>query len=264
VNFGVPGGLGPAGLVAYARNAFGVEMTLEQAQAFRTRLITEIYPELGRCLAEDGMAVLARNLGVPVEELWGAFDPTGSHEGLVAGDIRNVLRGKLTNAKSRPYSRGYLDRVWGTPARLCRDPELKRVLGQRHGSEALADRRFGAAVVTLTGRIRAGVDYCQCRNTPFQGLASDGAKQALWRLLREGFRVVGFVHDEVLVELPDEGGSVPLAAVERVKAVLCEEMAAVLVGEIPVECEAALATCWSKDAAPVVAGDRMLAWSPAA
>ena len=63
VNFGVPGGLGAASLVAYARNTYKVEMTLEQARAFRTKLITEIYPELSLYLAEDGMALLASNRG---------------------------------------------------------------------------------------------------------------------------------------------------------------------------------------------------------
>jgi hypothetical protein len=76
--------------------------------------------------------------------------------------------------------------------------------------------------------------------------------------------VVGFVHDEVLVELPDRGGYVPLAEVERVEAVLCGAMEEVLGGGIPVACESAVSTCWSKDAERVVRGDRVLAWSPGA
>ena len=38
---------------------------------------------------------------------------------------------------------------------------------------------------------------------PFQGLASDGAKLALYELNRAGYRVVAFIHDEVLVEVPE-------------------------------------------------------------
>ena len=114
----------------------------------------------------------------------------------------------------------------------------------------------------MTGRIRGRVSYSQCRNTPFQGLAADGAKLALWRLMREGYRIVGFVHDEVLIELPDEGGYVSLDLVERAVAILCEEMASVLVGGIPVGCEATLSTCWSKDAVPIVRDGRMFPWSP--
>jgi hypothetical protein len=72
------------------------------------------------------------------------------------------------------------------------------------------------------------------------------------------------VHDEVLIELPDEGGYVSLEVIEQAMAILCEEMAAVLVGDLPVGCEATLSTCWSKDAELIVVGDRVLPWSPAA
>jgi hypothetical protein len=262
INFGVPGGLGAASLVAYARQTYGVAMTLEQARAFRTRLITEVYPELGLYLAEDGMGLLACNLGVPVPDLWAAFDPEGARAPWITAGVRNVARGRSHNAQGKPYSPRYVDGVWRALVRLCQDPGLRPVLECRRGDEALAGRLFGSGVVTLTGRVRAGVRYSQCRNTPFQGLAADGAKLALWRLIREGFVVTGFVHDEVLVELPSRGGSVPLAEVERVEAILREAMGSVLGGGIPVECEAALATCWSKDAARIVHDGTMLPWSP--
>ena len=37
----------------------------------------------------------------------------------------------------------------------------------------------------------------------FQGLAADGAKLTLWRLCRGGYRIDNFIHDEVLVEVPE-------------------------------------------------------------
>jgi hypothetical protein len=237
-------------------------MTLEDAQALRTQLITEVYPELQLYLSEDGMILLAHNLGVSVHDLWGAFDPEGTREAMIALGVRNVVRGKQLNSRGDPYSPGYLARVWRTLMRWCQNPAIRPLLEPREGSESLAARLFGSGAVTLTGRARAGVDYTQCRNTPFQGLAADGAKLALWRLLREGFLVSGFVHDEILVELPDRGGFVPLAEVEQVRAILCEEMAAVLTGDIPVACEATLSTCWSKDAAWVARDGKVFPWSP--
>jgi DNA polymerase I-like protein with 3'-5' exonuclease and polymerase domains len=60
-------------------------------------------------------------------------------------------------------------------------------------------------VSTLSGRIAARSSYCQARNFAFQGLASDGAKRALYNLEKEGFRTVLFVHDEVVVEVPCVG-----------------------------------------------------------
>ena len=58
-------------------------------------------------------------------------------------------------------------------------------------------------VTTLTGRVRNNVTYCQGKNTPFQGLAADGAKLALYELVKKGFKVVGFVHDEIISEVPE-------------------------------------------------------------
>ena len=56
-------------------------------------------------------------------------------------------------------------------------------------------------VFTLTGRKRGNTSYCAEKNTPFQGLAADGAKLALYNLDKAGFKVVGFVHDEVITEV---------------------------------------------------------------
>jgi hypothetical protein len=263
INFGVPGGLGAASLVAYAWNTYHVEMTLEQAQAFRQKLITEIYPELTLYLAEDGMALLAHNLGVPTPEAWDAFDWKRTRTWYVTSGIKNIVRGKTLNSRGKPYSQRYYEGVWDTLNRLCVDPDLKPLLAPRQGSEALYRRLFGAGVLTLTGRLRGRVSYSQCRNTPFQGLAADGAKLALWRLVGAGFRVIGFVHDEVLIELPDEGGYVSLDVIQRVKAILREEMASVLFGGIPVDCEATLSTCWSKEAELDERDAKVYPWSPA-
>lgn len=59
-------------------------------------------------------------------------------------------------------------------------------------------------VYTLTGRKRGETSYCAEKNTPFQGLAADGAKLALYYLDKAGFKVVGFVHDEIITEVPQE------------------------------------------------------------
>ena len=148
-------------------------------------------------------------------------------------------------------------------AGLNKNPELKEALETRQPSEELAAKVCHAGVATLTGRIRGRVRYSQARNTPFQGLAADGAALALFELVREGFRVVGFVHDEVLVELPDEGGSVAEATVRHVEEVLCRAMAGVLVGGIPVGCESALSRRWNKKAKLIVKDGKVYPWEPA-
>jgi DNA polymerase-1 len=58
------------------------------------------------------------------------------------------------------------------------------------------------AVFTMSGRKRANASFCARKNTPFQGAAADGAKLALYELERMGIDVVGFVHDEIISEVP--------------------------------------------------------------
>jgi hypothetical protein len=83
----------------------------------------------------------------------------------------------------------------------------------------------------------------------------------LIRLVLAGYRVVGFIHDEVLVELPDQGGYVDLAEVEKVTTILREAMGEMSRG-IPVSCDYALSTCWSKSAKSIVKDGRVYPWSP--
>jgi hypothetical protein len=37
-----------------------------------------------------------------------------------------------------------------------------------------------------------------------QGLAADGAIYALWGLMRAGYTTVNFIHDEVIIEVPED------------------------------------------------------------
>lgn len=58
-------------------------------------------------------------------------------------------------------------------------------------------------VYTRSGRRRANTTYCAEKNTPFQGLAADGAKLALYNLCKAGFKLVGFCHDEIVCEIDE-------------------------------------------------------------
>lgn len=259
LNFGIPGGLGPASLVHYAHSTYGVDLSLEEARQFRDRLVKDVYPELDLYLSEDGMSILARNLHAASEECWRRFDWKGDRSPAVPGGVRNVVRGKTHKADGTPYSQGYVKKVWDGLERLNHNRELADLLAARAGGEELSSRLFRSGITTLTGRVRGRVGYCQARNTPFQGLAADGAKLALWNLVREGYRVAGFVHDEVLVELPDRGGYVDLAEARSVEEIMCRSMAEVT-GSIPVACEYSLSSRWSKDAKPVIEGNRLYPW----
>jgi hypothetical protein len=242
VNFGVPGGLGAESLAAYARRTYEVPLTTEEARQRRERLVKDVYPELALYLAEDAAAVVAGNLRAPVVDVRQALGDVS----LTA--VRKVLEGDPRRADGAPYKETFVSRVWAALAGLNRYPDLQGALENRTPGKPLARAVCQAAVATLTGRLRGRVRYSQARNTPFQGLAADGAALALFALVKEGFRVVGFVHDEVLVELPDEGGYVSEAKVRRVEEILCREMEEVLVGGIPAACESTLSARWEKGA----------------
>jgi hypothetical protein len=256
VNFGVPGGLGVASLVAYAHSTYKVDFTFEEAKERRERLTKSIYKELDLYLTEDGPAIIARNLQAPLLEVRNELGD------MPMSCIHKVLAGEPKRADGQDYQRTFVSRIWSSLAGLNKNPELKEALEKRQPSVELAAKVCHAGVATLSGRIRGRVRYSQARNTPFQGLASDGAALALFELIKEGFRVVGFVHDEILVELPDEGGYVSEEKVRRVKEIMCREMESVLVGDIPVGCKAALSTRWSKEAKLVVKDGKVYPWVP--
>jgi hypothetical protein len=263
INFGVPGGLSPRTLVGHARDKYGVPMTLEQAEAFHRKLTREIYPELAAYLEDNSMALLARSLGVPETICWDAFSRDGSRSPATPRSIRKIVAGNAFKADGTPYDEGYRRRVWETLNSLCRNEELMPLLEECRGTPKLAGRLFHASVVTPTGRVWGGVAYTQERNGPFQGVAADGAKLAIGRLALRGRRIVGFIHDEILEEIPDQGGYVDLGRVEGSVADVRKGMEEVT-GGIPVSCEYTLSTCWSKRAELIVRDGKVYPWSPQA
>mgnify|MGYP000983730612 CR=1 FL=1 len=244
VNFGVPGGLGAKRLREYAEANYGVAMTMEEATKFRSKLIHEVYPELNDhegYLADPGMPCLAKNLGLGEDEVWQIFDRSGKRNPIAAKGVANVIRGVST------ASEHYQQSVWQGLSRLVRgslgvDPHLAERISRKQGGQDLYDRLYHQKIATLTGRIRDGVGYTDSKNTPFQSLAADGAKLALWNLLYHGYDVYGFVHDEILVNIPAERANEEAVRIEKI---MLDSMAAVL-GGIPAECKWVVSDCWAK------------------
>ena len=125
-------------------------------------------------------------------------------------------------------------------------------LEPREAGDKLYRQMFFGPVVTLTGRIRGKVGFSQARNTPFQGLAADGAKLALWNLFKAGYRIVAFVHDEVVIELPVDADHTEAA--EDINRILCSSMQEVTPA-IPIKCEFSLTDRWYKEAEEVKDSD---------
>jgi hypothetical protein len=218
-------------------------------------LIEKVYPELKLYLGEDTASIVAGNLMADanaVRSFWSSQMHFGS--------LRKILEGKPFKADGTPYSKFFVDKVWGQLGALNQNHALNDAIRTRDSSEASPLRKLmHSPVTTLTGRIRGGVTFTAARNTPFQGLAADGAKLAMWELTKAGYRVVAFVHDEFVIEVPFDADHTTIA--NDVERICCSAMQQ-LVGDVPVECEYSLSDRWYKNATAVWSKDgKLLPWS---
>ena len=99
---------------------------------------------------------------------------------------------------------------------------------------------FATTATALTGRVRGYCTYTQARNTPFQGLAADGAKRALWKLIKEKFYPVAFVHDEVVLEVDSTEEA------NKAKQIMEQEMFEAVDRAIPIDCSLSICDYWEK------------------
>jgi hypothetical protein len=254
VNFGVPGGLGAVALAQYARLSYGVDMSVKQAARFRQRFLKNVYPEIGEYMADDTVEVLAANLGCRRRDVIAALPSPA-----LRGAARRIVQG-LPRRTGEAYESVFEASVWQKLQALSQRPDLSETLRQRRPTADLERELFFGAVVTPTGRVRGKTSFTQRRNTPFQGLAADGAKIALWDLFRAGYRVVSHIHDEFVIELPGQSDwDQEAAAVERICVGAMERVTA----GVPIACEYSVASCWSKDATLVRdATGKIQLWTP--
>lgn len=113
-------------------------------------------------------------------------------------------------------------------------------------------------------RLRCRCTFTSACNSYFQGLASDGAKAALYAVTREQFtdedsplwntRCVAFVHDEIIIEAPEAQAH---DAAMRLQAVMEREFNK-FVPDCPTEAEPTIMRYWSKKAKQVWTDDGVL------
>lgn len=148
VNFGLLFGQRAEGLVDYARKSYGVTLTRDQAESYRSAFL-RAYPGFAAWQSRQA-------------------DAANSAE------------------------------------------EVRTILGRRR--------------LLPSGRENWWKRYSSLLNTPVQGSAADGLKRALCRLHAElptGSRIVSCIHDEILVEAPDQETEAVEAMVEQI---MVEEM----------------------------------------
>lgn len=280
INFGKPGGMGHETLRRYAAASYHVNLTSEEVEALSNAWF-ELFPEMRMYLND------ATDLGWETARFFGLtpqthFEFTDSRKYLDHSNVRGyeerphailgwqclkVLRDLSPATRDgRPYDAETIAFFWARVEERIRDlpPEHATAIRSHTPSPALRqavaraiDRR---PVWTLTGRLRARASFTARRNNVFQGLAADGAKLALWRLWRKGYRIVNFIHDEVLIEVAKDSDLDEHA--DRIRGLLISGMREVI-PEVQIDVDLVATSAWSKAAEKVVDCDgRLLVWSP--
>ena len=134
---------------------------------------------------------------------------------------------------------------------------------------AISDKYGPKKVVQMgSGRIRGGVSFTQAANSMFQGLVADGAKHALFNVVKESYTNLGtslfgcfpmcFVHDEIIVEVPEDRAA---DCAQRLSEVMNEGLQ-MWIPDVPITSEAHLMSRWQKDAEPQYGPDgKLKVWS---
>jgi DNA polymerase I-like protein with 3'-5' exonuclease and polymerase domains len=256
VNFGVPGGLGATNLVSYAKATYGVDMPLKQAEAWREKLITEVYPELKLYLQSQDLVTLADNLGLDEGFLFSHLFASSFNIGMTLYNLARVIshdfsKGPLLKKDGNPLSPAFVTRLWNLADELLKmstlEPKEKaqfeKNIQDRKGDWKMWKAFFGGITTTLTGRVRRGVKFTERCNTKFQGLAADGMKLAIFEMVKANHRLVATVHDEAVNDVPVDRAERDARAVEEIMKAC---MGDVLNYTVPVTVEWKLADTWSK------------------
>ena len=281
INFGKPGGMGHEGLKRYARASYGVGLSDAEVVGLSNAWFTE-FPEMRIFLARENDRVHAEVATLFRLTPESYYSETGNtsflrhpdaagledlpHPILGAMCLKVLRESEPCRSTGVPYPAAEIDYFWAQvikqvallpkavqqPVRQRRpSPQVQRAVLR------LADR---AAVITATGRLRANASFTARHNTLFQGLAADGAKLALWRLWRAGYRIVNFIHDEVLIEVSADE-NLTLHA-QTIRQLMIEAMQEV-VPDVLIDVEYAAAARWYKSAEAMYDTDgKLLPWTP--
>lgn len=197
------------------------------------------------------MGALSLNTGLSKGEIEITFPGDGEMKKWVGRVLSKIAWGSTQKKNGEPYDVDFYNKCWdclhniGMKAPLDGPLSLKsrKKLELKTGDWELGKELTLGHAVTLTGRARSKVSYTESRNTRFQGLAADGAKLALWELIKRGHKICAFVHDEIVCEAPEEEAEVKLKEMEDI---MIKSMESVLGGDLPVGVEGSISTTWSK------------------
>ena len=240
MSLGRPGGLGWKTIQKQALTVYNSDLTEAQVRE-RMQAYEDLCPELTEHLKSrinTGLE-LAIALGLTPAAYNAATGKTSFYPspeddqpaGWLGGMLLKTLKERQPmttgnpdrGTQPRPYTPAETSFFWAAAARLPHDQldetDIADIRERRPSPrlrEAVSRLYSREPVITATGRIRANASYAACRNGIMQGLAADGAIHALWDLWRAGYKIVNFIHDEIICEVPeDENLPTRVAEIER-------------------------------------------------
>ena len=269
ISFGAPGRMGAATLQKLAKNNYGKDLSIDEVNR-ALQAYHEAFPELTLFLDRhpqrgdvDVSLEVARYLRLTprsFDEGLGQYHRNRQDSDEPAAWLGGMLLKVMCDPNPRtvtgvPYAPNKVDYLWAAAQCFAEiitgnDKKRTRLVDQlRRRQPSLELRSVIVAhfdktpVMSATGRIRAGARATASRNTIFQSVAADGGLLALWKLFRAGYRLVAFVHDEIIVEIPV--GSDREAHVAEISRLMIEGMHEVIPG-MNVKVEAFVSPSFSK------------------
>ncbi|MBP7654000.1 hypothetical protein KA977_11295, partial [Candidatus Dependentiae bacterium] len=244
-NFGFPGGLGIKSFIQFAKNTYGIILTEQQAKDLKEKWLKN-FPEMRNYLENDFITKFRKKY-----DLSDYYTQTKKDNEYAVYTLKGIISGlNKTKTTEREYTQEEKDWAWSKIEEIEFEGKEKFTgeIYTKTGSPKLARALFEGNLTaeTLTGRIRSNITFCASRNTPFQGLAADGAKIALYRLIKRGYRVVAFIHDEVIIELPIENCNHREEA-EKISKIMIDSMN-IVCPDVKVKTEYVLMKRWIKEA----------------
>lgn len=194
--FGIPGCMAGESLQKHAAG-FGVKLSLKDVEKIQ-KGYARLNPAIDEHLAEEGLGSrVAKVIGARTDQQsWGFLGTIAGESWGRTPDPAREWRVAKRVALTADVSETEREKVLAI---------IKRKVGCRYLFKFFSGLAGRYSQLSPTGRLRAKADFRPTRNGLFQAPASDGGLLTCWALLRQGFKPVAFIHDEVICATPDNG-----------------------------------------------------------
>jgi hypothetical protein len=222
--FAIPTAFGESVIARIARSQFGVEMTVEATEALFSFLTDDVFPELGKYLADDTAAAIAANLGITIEEFMERYKT-------VFVDFVPILFRRDLRKFGKVFGRQEHYR-YGILRDSNRYTDLDEMLSKDEFSAELYRKLLGSDVVTPAGRVFGQLLFGEARAMAVLSLADDAVKMAAYEVVAGGFRLAGLSGQILALDVPAEF-DLPAQDIKR----LAITGASKVVSDVPLRCD---------------------------